>query len=115
MKKHIPQTQLKLEGYHLGFDEVLIPGTRQQEVNQSRHVADGHVAVTIHIADVGRLLLDDTALEDVGRPASIDVGLTFATRHGKYAIIGQALDVDNSNLKRLLHVSDNGSKTVAME
>ena len=50
MNRKIPHALDEHEGNTLGFDEVLIPGTRQQVVDQFRHVADVHAAVLVAVS-----------------------------------------------------------------
>ena len=40
------------EGYNLGFDEALIPGSAEQVVDQGGHVADGYLAVLVAVGSL---------------------------------------------------------------
>ena len=52
MNRKIPHALDEHEGNTLGFDEVLIPGAAKQEVDQSRHVADVHLAVLVAVGSL---------------------------------------------------------------
>ena len=50
MNRKIPHALDEHEGNTLGFDEVLIPGTRQQVVNKGGDVADVHAVVLVAVS-----------------------------------------------------------------
>ena len=49
MNRKIPHALDEHEGNTLGFDEVLIPGARQQVVNKGGDVADVHAVVLVAV------------------------------------------------------------------
>ena len=50
MNRKIPHALDEHEGNTLGFDEVLIPGTRQQVVNKGGDIADVDAAVLVAVS-----------------------------------------------------------------
>ena len=50
MNRKIPHALDEHEGNTLGFDEVLIPGARQQVVDETRNVGDADIAIAIAIS-----------------------------------------------------------------
>ena len=85
MGKTNPSRLGEHEGNTLGFDEVLIPDTRQQVVDQGGDVADVHAAVAVHVTALAASLLVEVAR--VAR-TTIDVGIIGSRMGG---IIGRAL------------------------
>ena len=74
------------EGNTLGFDEVLIPGARQQVVDQGGYIADVHTAVAVYVTTLEVLLRGEVARV---AGAAVDVGVGLVPRVG--VAIGSAL------------------------